>query len=233
MMCRGDALDVEQVRSIGGPLDVQEPVLCTGIGDLSRMVASDIHLEHLEADGMNDDGVVVGFADVAGDSHVDAFLWENGKMHDLGNPGCDSSAAAINNRRQAVGTGHLAGCSTQRALLYQEGKLYDLNDLIPPGSNFELRVAWYINEEGVIAGNGIPAVCNDPDGCIHAFLLFPCDGWSKCENDVQSATATQYPLAARGSVAPSSPGNASRTNPAAAWQTRIARQFPFKAPKDY
>jgi probable HAF family extracellular repeat protein len=156
-----------------------------------------------EADGMNDDGVVVGFADVAGDSHVDAFLWEKGNMTDLGNPGCDSSAASINNRRQAVGTGLLAGCSDRHALLYQEGKLYDLNDLIPPGSNFALRLAWYINEEGVIAGNGEPAVCNDPLGCVRAFLLFPCDGWSKCENDVQSATATQDSLPARDSVAPS------------------------------
>jgi probable HAF family extracellular repeat protein len=156
-----------------------------------------------EADGMNDDGVVVGFADVAGDSHVDAFLWENGKMTDLGNPGCDSSAAAINSKRQAVGTGLLTGCSDRHALLYQEGKLYDLNDLIPPGSNFLLRLAWYINEEGVIAGNGEPAVCDDPDGCVHAFLLLPCDGWSKCENDVQSATTTQYPLAARDSVSTS------------------------------
>jgi probable HAF family extracellular repeat protein len=138
-----------------------------------------------EADGMNDDGVVVGFADVAGDSHVDAFLWENGKMKDLGNPGCDSSAAAINNRRQAVGTGLLAGCSNRHALLYQEGKLYDLNDLIPSGSNFDLVVAWYINEDGVIAGNGRPAECQ-PDLCVHAFLLFPCDGWSSCENQLQT-----------------------------------------------
>lgn len=138
-----------------------------------------------QADGINDDGLVVGFAAVAGDSHVDAFLWENGKMKDLGNPGCDSSAAAINNRRQAVGTGLLAGCSNRHALLYQEGKLYDLNGLIPPGSNFDLVVAWYINEDGVIAGNGRPAECQ-PDLCVHAFLLFPCDGWSSCENQLQT-----------------------------------------------
>jgi probable HAF family extracellular repeat protein len=126
-----------------------------------------------QADGMNDDGAVVGFANVAGDSHVDAFLWENGKMTDLGNPGCDSSAAAINNRRQAVGAGHLAGCSTFHAMLYQDGKVYDLNDVIPSGSNFVLRAAWYINEEGVIAGEGEQKACNDPDGCFHGFLLFP------------------------------------------------------------
>ena len=184
-----------------------------------------------EADGINDDGVVVGFANVAGDSHVDAFLWENGKMTDLGNPGCDSSAAAINSRRQAVGTGLLTGCSTRHALLYQEGRLYDLNDLIPPGSNFELVVAWYINEEGVIAGHGRPADC-EPDLCVHAFLLFPCDGWSKCENELQSTTETLSPQPARASVSPSF-AKGPQVSLAAAWPTGIARQFAFKAHKDY
>jgi len=168
----------------------------SGLKDLGTLGGS-----YGEADGMNDDGVVVGFADVAGDSHVDAFLWEKGKMTDLGNPGCDSSAARINNRRQAVGTGLLAGCSTRHALLYQEGKLYDLNDLIPSGSNFELVLAWYINEEGVIAGNGQVA-CDDPNGCRHAFLLFPCDGWSKCENQLQDAALAPRP--SQRPVAPSS-----------------------------
>jgi probable HAF family extracellular repeat protein len=176
-----------------------------------------------EADGLNDEGAVVGFAYVADDSHVDAFLWENGKMKDLGNPGCDSSAAAINNRRQAVGTGLLAGCSIRHALLYQEGERYDLNDLIPPGSNFELVIAWYINEEGVIAGNGRPAECQ-PDLCVHAFLLFPCDDWSACKNQLQETAGTLIPQPARVAATPSL-AKGSRANLGAAWRARFTHQL--------
>ena len=124
-------------------------------------------------------------------------------MTDLGNFGCVSKAFGINSRRQVVGTSFLANCQTIRPVLWENGRMYDLNDLIPQGSNFQMFAASYINEDGVIAGIGSPSVCNYPDGCLHAFLLFPCDGWNKCENDVQSATATQDSPAARDSVAPS------------------------------
>jgi probable HAF family extracellular repeat protein len=156
-----------------------------------------------EANGINDDGVVVGRANFPGDNTWDAFLWENGEMTDLGNLGCKSNAFAINSRRQVVGTSVLADCATLHSALWQDGKIYDLNDLIPSGSNFELLAASYINDEGVIAGIGFPPICNYPDGCIHAFLLFPCNGESKCENQLQSTVDMPAPLPAQGSVAPS------------------------------
>lgn len=126
-----------------------------------------------EANAINDDGVVVGDSNFSGDTHWDAFLWENSKMHDLGNLGCNSRAYGINKRRQVVGTSTLADCDTLVPALWQEGKMYNLNDLVPPGSNFQMLAASYINEDGVIAGIGFPAACSFPDGCLHAFVLIP------------------------------------------------------------
>ena len=174
------------------------------------------------ANALNDEGVVVGLAQVAGDAYSEAFRWENGKMHDLGNFGCRSQAFGINNRGQVVGTSFLADCQTIRPVLWENGRMYDLNDLIPQGSNFQMLAASYINEEGVIAGNGRPAEC-EPDLCVHAFLLFPCDGWSKCENEVQSAAATQDSLPVRDSAAPSF-GKGAQAGEFRDWQIQLLQR---------
>jgi probable HAF family extracellular repeat protein len=54
---------------------------------------------------INDRGRVVGYAAVAGDANNHAFLWENGRMQDLGTlaGGRESRAAAINNHGVVVG----------------------------------------------------------------------------------------------------------------------------------
>lgn len=134
--------------------------------------------------GINDDGAVVGKAYFPGDERWDAFYWSRGLMTDLGNLGCTSTAYSINSKGQIAGTSRLADCQTVHAVLWQNGKIYDLNDIIPPGSGLELFETHQLNDEGVIAGNGLPPGCDDVDVCGHAFLLFPCDEErGECKNE--------------------------------------------------
>ena len=77
-------------------------------------------------------------------------------MTDLGNLGCTSTAYSVNSRGQIAGTSRLADCHTVHAVLWQNGNIYDLNDLVPPDSGLELFETRQINDEGVIAGNGLP-----------------------------------------------------------------------------
>ncbi|HXO32905.1 MAG TPA: hypothetical protein VN901_11185 [Candidatus Acidoferrales bacterium] len=124
---------------------------------------------------INDDGAVVGRANFPGDERWDAFLWRRGVMTDLGNLGCTSTALSINAAGQIVGTSRLADCQIQHAVLWENQTIYDLNDLVPADSGLELFETHSIDDDGVIAGNGLPPGCDDVHICGHAFLLFPCD----------------------------------------------------------
>ena len=91
------------------------------------------------------------------------------RLEDLGTlPGGDwSKAYAINNSTKVVGEAGTAGGDTH-AVLWQGGAMYDLNELIPPGSGWELISARDINDQGHIVGEGI-----NPDGKTRGFLLIP------------------------------------------------------------
>jgi len=133
---------------------------------------------------INDAGAVAGFASLPADEGFNAVLWERGVITDLGNLGCTSQAYSINSRGQIVGTSRLAGCATRHAVLWEKGTIYDLNDIIPPGSGLELFETHQINDEGVIAGSGLPPGCDDVHVCGHAFLLFPCgEDRGECKNE--------------------------------------------------
>jgi len=117
----------------------------TNLGSLGGL------LENI-AFGINDQGQVVGFSDLPGDTTTHAFLWtkENG-MQDLGTlPGdINSYAYGINSKGQVVGDSN--GGSYDRAFLWQDGVMVDLNSLIPPNSNLYLLVSNQINDRGEIA----------------------------------------------------------------------------------
>jgi probable HAF family extracellular repeat protein len=77
------------------------------ITDLGTLGGGDCSLpgrEFSQANGINDRGQVVGGSSTDGCS-IHAFLWEKGKMTDLGAlPGGDfSQARGVNNRGQVVG----------------------------------------------------------------------------------------------------------------------------------
>ena len=151
-----------------------------------------------EATWMNDSGEVVGVADFPGDVLHDAFLWKNGVMTDLGNLGKTSRAHGINSRTQVVGNARMQ-VGLPHAWLWEKGMIYDLNDLIPPGSGVLLADAPAINDAGAIDAIGLPAGCDDPNACGHAYLLVPCGEGDpgSCRNelikdgvDYQHATPT-------------------------------------------
>ena len=109
--------------------------------------------DHVALD-INDDGDAVGYATVSGDQHP--ILWPaSGGGQDLGllSGGFFGRARAINNAGQIVGWSEISG-GTHHAFLYENGTMTDLNDLLPPGSTWELKEAEDINEVGQIVGVG-------------------------------------------------------------------------------
>ena len=97
----------------------------------------------------------------------DAFLWEDGKMKDLGNLGGTNGflgpqfVQALNNRGQVVGLMALAGDQVNHAFLWDGGKLSDLGTFGGSGS-----IATGINDAGAVVGYAFfPG-----DQIKHAFL---------------------------------------------------------------
>jgi probable HAF family extracellular repeat protein len=169
-------------------------------------------------DYINKAGDVVGKADLPGSQLHDGFLWRKGTMTDLGTLAGDPCTRAnwINEKRQIVGNS--SDCTTAlHAILWEDGgPAVDLNTLIPPNSGLQLVNALDINDQGEIAGLGVPAGCQpvDVDTCGHAYVLIPCghghtDGKECEDNPGDSAPATQRPTV----MTPHSPAPNERVAP--------------------
>jgi len=79
----------------------------------------------------------------------DPFLWDNGKMRDLGNlGGTVSFGQCANNRGDIIGRSNLLGDTSFHAFLWRNGRMRDLGTL--GGDNSE---AIWINDAGEIAGS--------------------------------------------------------------------------------
>jgi len=124
---------------------------------------------------VNNQGQVVGYSDLKGDTNFHAFLWtgETG-MQDLGTlPGdVSSQAVSINDAGEVVGVS-LDASFNPRAYLRWGGVMIDLNTLIPADSPLFLIVAPSINARGEIAGLAV----EKSTGKAHAFLATP-----RCRN---------------------------------------------------
>src|SRR5881396_2541019 len=110
--------------------------------------------------GVNENGQITGTSGTAsGKQH--AFLWQSGKMTDLGTlGGRDSSAVSLNDRGQVIGTSLTAKPARTHAFLWQSGKMTDLGTL--GGRSSRPRA---INNHGQIVGESFAA-----SGKVHAFL---------------------------------------------------------------
>jgi probable HAF family extracellular repeat protein len=109
------------------------------------------------ANAINNAGQVVGDGEVASTSQVDALLYSNGQVKNLGTSAgfLDSEAYGINDHAQVVGDEWNPKTGAEDAFLYEAGKMIDLNSLLPANSGWQLGQAIAINNEGQIVGYGL------------------------------------------------------------------------------
>ena len=130
--------------------DAAHLVLWAGgaVSDLATLAPGTIAI--VEALSINNGGQIVGY--VGGG---DGFLYANGKLTDLGSFSADS----INGQGVIVG-----GPSIDNG-----GTVQNLNNLIPPGTPYQIQSATGINNNGQIVANANDASTNQ----THALLLTP------------------------------------------------------------
>jgi len=115
---------------------------------------------------------VTGQSDLKDDKTGHAFLWQYGRMKDLGTlPGdYGSDGDGINDEGQVVGGSWNEAQTVESAIIWHNGVMTDLNTLIPPHSPLYLvEATGTINDQGWIAG----IATQISTGNIHAFLLIP------------------------------------------------------------
>jgi probable HAF family extracellular repeat protein len=102
---------------------------------------------------INAAGQIVGYASTR--SGVDhAFLAANGSgMVDLGSLGGYSVAYDVDRFGRVVGES-ATSAGAVHAFLWHDGEMIDLNDLLPPGSDWELVRAGVITDIGHVYGQG-------------------------------------------------------------------------------
>jgi probable HAF family extracellular repeat protein len=191
------------------------------------------------ANWIDDSGEVVGALDTPGTGQLHAARWINGVLTDLGTlPGdCASEAFTSNSRGQIGGVSISCDGNTWHAFLWEKGSIVDLNTRIPSNSSLQLVYAVGINDQGEIAGNGVPpGVSTAPptqDTMSHAFVLIPCDGDNADGEDCQhgdeggAAVTQSHPSPVNQTFTAVAPGN---LNPEmlAAIRARLARRFPYR-----
>jgi probable HAF family extracellular repeat protein len=120
------------------------------------------------ANAVNDDGDVVGSADLPSGTH-DGYLWKNGVMHDLPpvNGAPCSNAEDLNARDEVVGNATDCHGHELAAVLWKDGNAIDLNSVIAP-SPLRLTTAEYVSKSGEIVGKG-----ELPNADQRVFLLIP------------------------------------------------------------
>jgi probable HAF family extracellular repeat protein len=136
---------------------------------------------------INDDGLIVGRCGV-GPGAQHACFWAGAAPLDINPAGAEfSSASGVNNKGEIVGISVVSlAAADGYAFLRTNGQTLNLNELIAPGSGWQLINANAINAHSQIAGAGLK------DGVYHAFLLTPTTmpGANVVSTPIESATGT-------------------------------------------
>ncbi len=149
---------------------------------------------------LNDEGTVVGFADLPGDEsgalNPIGFIWTN--AHHIQKlapyPGdANSLAWGVNERGQVVGQSIDAN-GNSRAVLWQNGQAVDLNALIPADSPVYLTLANDINDRGEISGQGCLVENGACSSVTPAILLIPTEGPGEIPPTAAESTARSIVL---------------------------------------
>lgn len=122
----------------------------------------------------NDLGHVVGVDSTADNAFVLAVLWRNGQFTDLSTLSGDdcSEPFRINNADQIVGISFSCETGASRAFVWERGEMVDLDTLIPSTAGIQLTSANWINDDGIIAAQGVLIAGTDM-GASRAVLLIP------------------------------------------------------------
>ena len=127
---------------------------------------------------VNELGHVIGGSTTPAGELV-GVLWRHGEFVNLKSltaEGDDcSEPVRINSRDQIVGASFSCETGVQHAFIWEDGSMADLNTLIPADAGINLVYAGWINEEGVIAGQGV-LTSGPSQGAIRAVLLIPTGG---------------------------------------------------------
>ncbi len=126
-----------------------------------------------QAQAINNAGVIVGESAILGPANISvvrAVRWDSNGMTELGElpGGADfSTAFGINEAGDIVGRSRDG--TGDRAVLWRDDVLYDINDLVPDRGTFTFRIAYDINDNGWIVGDGYDSATDR----TRAFLLIP------------------------------------------------------------
>jgi probable HAF family extracellular repeat protein len=143
------------------------------------------------ANWLNDAAEVIGWSFTSNDALLHAFVWNHGRMIDLGTVQGDISSNAfwINNRGQIVGQSWFwdgRQVTASHAFLWEKGgPMVDLNTLLSNPSDLYLTEANFITEQGMIVANGVL-----PSGEGRAAILIP-----ESHFDASSGPTPSGPLA--------------------------------------
>jgi probable HAF family extracellular repeat protein len=147
----------------------------------------------------NDLGHVVGVDSTADNAFVLAVLWRNGQFTDLSTLSGDdcSEPFRINNADQIVGISFSCETGASHAFVWERGEMIDLDTLIPSTAGIQLTSANWINDDGIIAAQGVLIAGTDM-GASRAVLLIPngeCDPATRAAAQVAQFSAAAGPSA--------------------------------------
>jgi len=167
----GAASDVNSAAQIVGWVDTVDGQLAMLWEGTGSTILTSLGDARQSAAAINESGVIVGSALHPDDSKLHAVVWDNGAIQDLGlyQDLFPTAALDINDAGVIVGTATMEFASGRTtALIWRNGVAEELNNLIPPGSGWDLLVASAINGSGQIVGWG-----ERDAGRTRAFILTP------------------------------------------------------------